>query len=869
LLKAKLRAPTINKHIVSRERLLQKLQRGAETKLTLIVAPAGYGKTTAVLDWLSNCGIPSAWLSVDAYDNNPALFWRYFCAALDEVAQGISKSVEYVFTTPELLEANTHINILIDRMAELKSDVLLVVDDLHLISDPSILEGLSYLISYLPEKMHLMMISRTKPGLETVKHRIKWQIVLVDENALRFRSADISRFFKARGFILESAAVKKVENYTEGWAAALVAVAMSLEDETGSHDGIAALARSSRDIEAYLKTEVISTWSQEKRAFAMKTCILDTLSEALCDAVTGKQNAGRMLRELHDGNGFLAAVDENKRQYRYHNLFKNFLYKLLLETEPDEIPVLHTKAACWFRERDFIPEAIEHLLNGASYQEAYELIERQIEHLLHKNDLGTLLSWIERLPGELTDHNFPIALFYAVYYAETCSYDLSRQWLGRMKVLQDDAQYASRPGWNQYSRMACALVEANLLVREGRTNFLPLLRAAAEAYDSRYYRLPAYNDFNPADIYFYRSPVTRTAEIFRRAPEQYDKMVESYRRMITVNPGYAPLGIGEYLYEANRLEEALPYLLEALEEAENAKCPGALVPAMVDIARIKRAGGDLEGALEVLEECGKKLQNFGKAHWIYLIQAFRCRLYLDRGEAAKVEEWLAVRQLNSFIGINRIREFELLVYARVMIAKKRPHDAKLLLQRLLSFTEENVRLHSRVEVLNLLALVDYQNNQLPSALKCLEKALRIGMTEGYVRSFMDEIAPMARLLKYYATTRRKRADQPTAEQLTDYARDLLRQMHESFPETMDLYGEVASAGMIERLTEQEQKVLELLLKACTNQEIARRLGIGLRTVKTYTGNIYSKLGVKNRAQCVKLVREIQGGIPEPEDKFSE
>jgi LuxR family maltose regulon positive regulatory protein len=134
---------------------------------------------------------------------------------------------------------------------------------------------------------------------------------------------------------------------------------------------------------------------------------------------------------------------------------------------------------------------------------------------------------------------------------------------------------------------------------------------------------------------------------------------------------------------------------------------------------------------------------------------------------------------------------------------------------------------------------------------------------------MDEIAPMARLLKYYATTRRKRADQPTAEQLTDYARDLLRQMHESFPETMDLYGEVASAGMIERLTEQEQKVLELLLKACTNQEIARRLGIGLRTVKTYTGNIYSKLGVKNRAQCVKLVREIQGGIPEPEDKFSE
>jgi LuxR family maltose regulon positive regulatory protein len=855
MLRAKLQAPTINKNIVSREKLLQKLQRGAESKLTLVIAPAGYGKTTAVLDWLKNCGLPTAWLSVDAYDNNPALFWNYFCAALDSIAPGISKSAEYVFTSPELLSAHIHINILIDRLVELKSDALLVLDDLHLISDPSILGGLSYLISYLPEKMHLMIISRTEPRLETVTHRIKWQIGRLNDKDLRFRNAEVSRFFKVRGFNLGNDALEKVENYTEGWAAALVAVAMSLEDEKESNDTIATLSRSSRDIEEYLKAEVFSAWLPEKRAFAIKTCILDTLFEDICDAVTGADNARRILKELHEGNGFLMAVDENKQQYRYHNLFKNFLTKLLLENDPRGVPGLHIKAAHWFREHNVVPEAMEHLINGGAYQEAYELIEQQTEPFLHKNDFGALLRWIERLPKEYTDHSFQISLFYTTYYAETGCYDLSRQWLGRMKALQDDEQYASRPGWNKYSLLACSLAEANLLIREGKTDFLPFIVAVAETHASQFYKMPEYFDFNAADIYYYRSPLNKLAGFFGQAPAEYAKVIESYRRIISINPGYAPLGVGEYMYENNRLEEALPYLLKALEEAEHAKCPGALVPAIVDIARIKRARGDLGGALEVLEECGKKLRSFGKAHWIYLIQAFQCRLYLDMGDLARAEQWLASRQLNVFTGVDRIREFELLVYARVLLAKERWHDARLLLQRLLSFTEENARLHSQVEVLNLLALLGYQNNQLPGALKYLEKSFAIGMAKGYVRSFMDELSPMARLLRYYTASRRKRKDPDVAKQLTDYAKDLVRQMYENFPETKESHIEAAPAGRMERLTQQEQKVLELLQEAYTNQEIARRLGIGLRTVKTHTGNIYSKLGVKNRAQCVKLVRE--------------
>lgn len=753
------------------------------------------------------------------------------------------------------MKANIHINILIDRLSEVKSDFLLVLDDLHLITDSSILEGLSYLIDYLPAKMHLVFISRTEPEMKLAKYRIKWQTQRLAERDLRFGEKEIFRFYQARGYTLENEDVKKVKSYTEGWAAALVAVAMSMEDTGGSSGAIAALTRSGPDMEQYLKNEVISTWRPEKQFFAMKTCILDTLSEALCDAVTEEDNGRRMLKEINEGSGFLITLDEQKQEYRYHPLFKSFLYKLLSETAPGEIANLHIKAARWFREHGFIPEAIEHLLCGGSYGEAFEMIEHQIDHLIHKNDFGTLLSWIERLPGEFRDNSFKIAVIYALYYAEISRYDLSRQWVDRMNALKDGYQYAASPEWNNYSRTVCTLVEANLLVREGNPEFLSLLMSAAEENEGRSFKMPEFNDFNTADVYYYRCPVNRAARLFGEAPEKYDRMTGSYRALISKNPGYAPLGIGEYLYESNRLEEALPYLLKALEEARAAGCPGALVPAMVDIARIKRACGDMQGAFEVLEECEKKLQSSSKAHWIYLIQAYRCRLYMDMGDTVKVEEWFTSRKLNIFTEINKIREFELIVYARVLMAKERPHDARLLLQRLLSFTVDNARLHSRVEVLNLLALLACQNNDMSGGVNYLESSLQTGMEEGYVRSYMDEFAPIAYLLKYYTTRRRKQADPNTAEALTAYAKDLLKQIHESFSPALEAYSEVAAAEMKKQLTEQEKKVLELLVEADTNEQISIKLGIGLRTVKTHTGNIYSKLGVKNRAQCVKLVRK--------------
>lgn len=856
LLRAKLYTPAINKNIVSRENLTAKLQYAKECKLTLVTAPAGYGKTTAVLDWLCKCALPHAWLSLDSQDNDPATFWRYVCTALDSITDGIIKDTEYVFSSQELMKANIHISRLLDILSEVQYDFLLVLDDLHLINDSSILKGLSYLIDYLPTNMHLVFISRTEPELDLSRHRIKWQAQRLEEEDLRFKNEEISLFYQARGYSLPEDDIKKVESYTEGWAAAMVAVAMSMENAGGSNNAIAALTRSNRDIEQYLKDEVISTWRPERQAFAIKTCILGTLSEALCDAVTEENNGGRMLREISEGSGFLVALDKDKQKYRYHYLFKNFLHKLLIEAAPDEIARLHEKAGLWYRKQSLLPEAIEHFLRGGAYREASELIEHQIDHLIHKNDFGRLLSWIELLPAEYRNNSFKSAVIYALYYAETGRYDLSRQWIEQMKTLKERYRFVS--GSQQYSdyRRMCVLVESNLLVREGNAGFMPMLVSATEESRENTFKMPAYNDFNMADIYYYRCPINKSAKLFRETPAQFSSMVKSYRRIISINPGYAPLGIGEYYYENNSLEEAVPYLLKAIDEAQAAGCPGALVPAMVDIARIKRAKGDLQGAFEVLDQCENRLQSIGKAHWNYMLNAFRCRLLMDKAYNSGVEEWYTSCKLNIFAEINRIREFELIVYARVLMAKGYPHDAEILLHRLHSFTEESGRLHSMVEVLNLLALLACKSRDMADASEYLERSLKTGIAEGYVRSFMDERLPMMHLLKYYITSRKK-TEQPDTKILRQYAKSLLDQMREALPTEPEAYGEaaVAGAGIKKPLTEQEKKVLELLAEANTNQEISTKLGISLRTVKTHTGNIYDKLGVKNRAQCVKLARD--------------
>jgi LuxR family maltose regulon positive regulatory protein len=632
---------------------------------------------------------------------------------------------------------------------------------------------------------------------------------------------------------------------------------MNMEDDLYRHNAIQSLRNCRQSINRYLEDEVINSWPEHKRSFALKTSILDALCASLCDAVTGEHDGSRMLKYINERNGFLITLDNEEYKYRYHRMFRDLLYNLLFESDPAAIPDLHIKAAAWYQKHGSYYQAIEHFLSAMRYDEAFELMEQQFDDLCGRNDYAAAFSWIDRLPQAYRDKSFRIAVIYAMYHAEMNNFQLSREWIARMEALAGGSKYTNYPELKGYSSTLCSLAKANLFIREGNINeFLSSIMRAAESNEGNFYKMTEYMDLNTADIYFYRCPYNKFTHVFAEEYNEYYKIVSNYRVMISENPGYAPLAIGEYLYENNRLEEALPYLLEALEEAQFANCPGALVPVMVDISRIKRARGDMPGAFEALEECEKKLKNCNKPHWNYLLNAFRVRLYIDTGNMGGIDRWFDSCKLGTYMEISRAREFELLVFARVLMAKGRLNDAHFLLKRLFAFTEGAGRRHSTVEVLNLLAMLAYQKGEISIAMNDMEKSLAIGMEEHYVRSYADELVPIARLLRHYIMRRSKQKGHHKTETQMSYAKKLLLQVQENLHIMPATDIQAVASGIKELLTEQEKTVLGLLLESNTNKEISIKLGVSLRTVKAHTGNIYSKLGVKNRAQCVRLARAI-------------
>jgi LuxR family maltose regulon positive regulatory protein len=449
------------------------------------------------------------------------------------------------------------------------------------------------------------------------------------------------------------------------------------------------------------------------------------------------------------------------------------------------------------------------------------------------------MSWIEQLPDEYVQKSAIIILIKAVCYTGMDNFEKAWQCVGSAELLINNEAFLHKPAYTEL-----LLTKANLYYRTGDIKNLPptLNKAATSSATDSIHR--SYTDFNFFEISAYRAPTENFIKALRQNPGIYHSFIRDYRRIITINPGYAPLVEGEFYYESGKLDEALPKLIASADEAVNANCLGALVPAMVTMAKIRRAKGDIRGALEVVGECQDRVAKLHKPHWNYLLKAFKMRLYIDMNHDEMLDKWLIENKLSVFQDNIRTHEYELIVLARVLIRKKRYDDANILLTRLLSFAEGQKRNHSIVEIANLFAITAMKNLNEEMGEKYLEKALSIGIGEGYVRSFVDELAPMVSLLATYTGSHKK------ATRLTAYAKKLLSLTKEAVRHSML----PAGLGPVEEhLTSMEKKVLQLLINACTNNEIAGELGITLRTVKAHTGSIYKKLGVKTRAQCIKKV----------------
>ena len=846
LLKTKIRKPKINSHIVKRQRLSVQLDKALSYKVAIVSAPAGFGKSTAVLDWLESRQLSAAWISLDNNDNDPHTFWKYVCSSLGVIDASIPEETNYIFSSFELFRTNIYINLIIDKLIESNSEIVLVFDDAHLITNKNILETLSYFISYFPSNLHLILICRSVPELALAHLEVNEQLTKITAEDLRFQPDEICEFFMNRGIFLDELTLDSIRGYSEGWVAMLVGIALTLDYDIHQQKMPKSLPDKWINLDQYLLDEVFSTSTKEMQDFFLHTSCLDTFCADLCDAVNDTVSSAALLEKLQQNKGFLISLDEGSGWYRYHHILKDFLYNHLVETSPGLLPLLHNKAAMWLLENGYSNHAIEHYLAGNHFNAALQLIEEKCISIIDSGDFFTALTWISRLPENYADNSLQIAAIKSTYFAVTGQFDLSRMWTDKMEIVAKNEKFATDPA-KKFAQNACSLIKAHNRILEGDVlgidNFLSEVIQNDGLHSNLIHR---YLDFNHYDIYFYRCPSNVLLEIYRKNSDIYQEILGKYQSLIGKSPGYASLIAGEYFYECNRLDESMDHLLIATEKAKDAKCPGVLIPSMVTIARMNMVHHNPEGAFAAIHECELRLKEINIIHWKYLLKAFEARLFLEVGQDQEAVRWFESCGLNIYQDISRAREFELLVYARVLIRIKRTADAEILLKRMLAFSTELKRKHSIVEILNLLVIAIGNSGFSEKAKSYLKTSLEIGLSEGYLRSYLDEGESLACLL---------RSTNFAEKDLKAFVLDILRctTLTQTSTETKNVYGVLAVSGL---LTRQEQRVLQLLASGKTNKQISDYLNISLSTTKIHLGNIYGKLQVSTRVQCLNQARDI-------------
>jgi LuxR family transcriptional regulator, maltose regulon positive regulatory protein len=908
LLETKFYIPRSRRGLVPRPRLIGRLDRGTASRLTLVSAPAGFGKTTLLTEWLAaEPATPTgerlvAWLSLDRADNDPASFWTYVIAALRTVASGVGEPALALLQAPAPPPIETVLTALLNDLGATAGEIVLVLDDYHVIDAGDVQDAMAFLLDHLPPSLHVVIASRADPALPLARWRARGELGEIRAAELRFTPDEAAAYLnEMMGLQLTARDVATLEGRTEGWIAALQLAALSMQ---GRHDVagfIAGFAGDDRYVVDYLAEEVLQRQPDRVQAFLLQTSILGRLSGPLCDAVTGQDGGKAMLEALDRGNLFLVPLDDRRRWYRYHHLFADVLQARLLDERPGQVPELHRRASAWYQQNGEQAVAISHALAAEDFGLAADLIERAIPAMRKTRQDPTMHRWLKSLPDEVV--RVRPMLSFAVAGAlltggepeevEVRLRDAER-WLTEAAtgkgsparpaemVVADEEEFRRLPGAIELYRSALALVRGDLPatvryarrtldraladdhgVRAGASGFLGLafwtsgdLETAHSAWAECAAGLRRSGQIADtfgcaiamADIRLTQGRLgaaMRTYEqALQRASEQDGPVLRGTADMY--------VGMSEVHRERDDLQAATQQLLRSQELGEHVGLPQNRYRWRVAMARIRQAEGDLGGALDLLNEAERLYVSdfFPNAR---PVPALRARAWIAQGRLGEALGWAREQGLSADDDLSYLREFEHITLARVLLAQRAEpdvHDAARLLERLLLAAEEGGRTGRVIEILVLRALAHQVRRDIPAALACLERALALAEPEGYVRVFIDEGAPMASLL-------RAAAKQGTAG---NYVRRLLAAVSETGQHSPVRQAPVKQApvkqALIDPLSERELEVLRLLGTDLDGPAIARELMVSLSTVRTHTKHIYAKLAVTNRRAAVRRAAEL-------------
>ena len=894
LLRAKLYVPRGRADAVPRPRLYERLDEGVRRELTVVSAPAGFGKTTLLADWSQRCELPVAWVSLDERDDDPVRFLLYVIAAIETIHEDFGRSTRaFLGSLQSREELEPVLTALSNEILELPGDFVLVLDDYHSVRSEAIHGALAFLLDHWPPPMHLVIAGRTSPPLPLPRLRARGRLTELGVPDLRFSLEEATDFLgRTMGLNLTAKRVAALEEGTEGWIAGLQLAAHALKDREAKFRSMEPIAGGARYVFDYLAEEVLSRQPEDVREFLLKTSIVETLSGPLCEALTDTSDGQEMLEWLEKNNLFLVPLDDEGRYYRYHHLFAAFLRERLGRIHPEEIPELHRRAGLWEEADGCLSGAIEHALVAEDFGRAADLIEEETGVRRTYVDASLLLRWLGTLPDDLVRPRPQLSLLYAWALAHSGELeDAERRLWDTEEAMKLDAG-ASTAGLSDEERTMlgeiCIIRARMAAMRENAPLTTELSNQALDLLPEDELHLRgdvaldlghAYcsaGDIESASEAFARAAATgraaddlRTAlfalryqaslEISRGRLRKAEELLLDGQRLAESRPDGVPsvagiihTGMGELLYERGDLDEARRLLEEGIEHGRRSGEAKILVYGYVNLARVLMARGDAGGAHSLIRKAGGLTPRWP------LIWAWQARFWLEQGDVESAVRWSREYEATEDY-MNYPRHFERISMARVLLGEGRTDEALDSLGNLLENALSEGRMAHEIELRALLALTYERLGATNEALEHLERALTLAEPEGFVRVFVDEGLPMAALLERVIRSPQDDGSYHGAPHGTPdiYAGTLLEHFALQAADSGNGRPRSGRAPGLEPLSGREVEVLELVAAGRSNAEIASELYLSVGTVKAHVHHIFGKLLVRNRSQAVARARELR------------
>jgi LuxR family transcriptional regulator, maltose regulon positive regulatory protein len=890
-LQTKIQPPAPRPKLVTRSQLIDRLEKGVQSgcRLTLISAPAGFGKTTLVSNWLSESTSPVAWLSLDATDNDPTQFLSYSVAALQQVDASLGQAVLQVVQSPQV-QARGLITALVNDITTFDKALTLALDDYHVITSTEIHDLLQFLLDHQPPLLHIVLCTREEPPVSLPRLRARGQLNELKQQDLKFSSDEANAFLEqTMGLNLPPTSAQILHTHTEGWVAGLQLAALALkENPEDINHLVQQFSGDDRYITDYLIAEVLQKQPTEVREFLLKTSVLGSLNSSLCNALTGRDDGQRMLEILEHANLFITPLDQKREWYRYQKLFAEALQATLNDSDKMQ---LYQKAMQWHEEKNSLQEAMYYASSYANLSGDVENVKRLLppaaEEALRRGAVQTVRMWLETLPdqdvradGELSIYKaWTLILFGEIALAEKYVAALDKKassairgelaesmpasTLGKQLVLRAYIELLHHRRYDRARELAGSALHlleehttqwrniALWVVAESQERTSQITETIATLREAQQSSHKGDDQFFASAIdYFLASALNDHGErqeainICKAAITRYTDSAGRVSPLASLVMSY----LGLLCYETNQLSEARKHLEEALALSKRLSLEAQLTFSYGALGLILFAQGETERALESLQKAYQLAVQTGLSD-DQVFRAWEANIHLQQGDLAFARRWAETLKLSVDDTPEYLKLDVHFVYARLLLAQGQVDAARDWLKKLEAFAKERLLFRRLLTVHILQALTAARLGEQVDARDYLAKALTIAAPENYYRAFLNEDERVMSLL-----TEVRHLEPAFVDKLLEYAN--ISRPKQIIPEHPQV--DTANAEtLFEPLSDRELEVLALIAGGYANREIASKLFISQGTVKRHINNIYSKLGVNSRTQALVKARVLR------------